>query len=112
MPLTDRAPWGSGHSPCDHMMMWAESDIREKREGVWILKRRTDTTMGAAERGMRDRTEAGEGAVETLHFRPRERLGECISDHVGTFAVDEAKQLVMHHPVSYTHLTLPTIYSV
>jgi hypothetical protein len=47
--------------------------------------------MGAAERWMRNRIEAGEGAVETLHFRSREWLGERISDHVGTFAVDEAK---------------------
>jgi hypothetical protein len=77
------------------MVMWAELDIREKREGIGILKRRTDTTMGAAEWWMKNRIEAREGAMEALYFRSRERLGKRISDHVGTLAVDEAKELVM-----------------
>lgn len=53
--------------------------------------------MGAAEGRMRDRIETGEGTVKALNFGARERLGERVSDHVSTLAVDEAKKLVMDH---------------
>jgi hypothetical protein len=53
--------------------------------------------MGAAEGRMRDRIETGEDTVKALNFGARERLGERVSDHVSTLAVDEAKKLVMDH---------------
>jgi hypothetical protein len=53
--------------------------------------------MGAAEGRMRNRIETGEGTVKALNFGARERLGECVSDHASTLAVDEAKRFVMDH---------------
>ena len=35
--------------------------------------------------------------MKALNFGARERLGECVSNHVATLAVDEAKQFVVYH---------------
>ena len=35
--------------------------------------------------------------MKALNIGARERLGECVSNHVAALAVDEAKELVVNH---------------
>ena len=52
------------------------------------------------------------GGVRSGKSRMAERLAADISDQIVYVATAEAKDVEMQEPVYYTHLTLPTIYSV
>ena len=103
-------------------------DKRRRAEAMWFVENEDDcrkhiaeskkgfTSLTALQRAMKPSKPQAEGTDEvTNEVDVKSNVGPTASDGGSVTAEEVFKHLVAvckHNPVSYTHLTLPTIYSV